>query len=178
MKVPGPGIESSTTGSFNPLHQVRDQTRACVITQAAAVRLLTHCTTVATPLWWLFLHFNFTGLRNGITLFLDVSLGAFPEKLSPWIGELSETDGYPQRERASPNLSKTQKPWDPCRLYCLPSPRVTVEAWVQCLAWCSGLKDLALLQLQCRLQLWLRIHPWPRLWWRKGQKQHSVSGLA
>ena len=31
---------------------------------------------------------------------------------------------------------------------------VTMEAWVQSLAQCSGLKDLAL------LQLWLRFNPW------------------
>ena len=30
------------------------------------------------------------------------------------------------------------------------------------LAWCSGLKDPALLQLQRRSQIWLRFNPWPR----------------
>ena len=35
------------------------------------------------------------------------------------------------------------------------------EAWVQPLAWDSELKDLALLRLQRRLQLWLRFSPWP-----------------
>ena len=32
---------------------------------------------------------------------------------------------------------------------------ITVEVWVQSLAWCSKLKDLVL------LQLWLRFNPWP-----------------
>ena len=38
---------------------------------------------------------------------------------------------------------------------------VTVEVWVSSLFWHSGLKDLALLQWQCRLQLWLRFNPCP-----------------
>ena len=40
---------------------------------------------------------------------------------------------------------------------------VTAEVRVRSLAWHSGLKDLALSQLQCRLKLWLRFNPWPRL---------------
>ena len=38
---------------------------------------------------------------------------------------------------------------------------VALEARVQSLAQHSGLKDLVLLQLQCRLQLRLRFSPWP-----------------
>ena len=37
----------------------------------------------------------------------------------------------------------------------------SLQVWVASLAWCYGLKDLALLQLWCRLQLWLRFNPWP-----------------
>ena len=36
---------------------------------------------------------------------------------------------------------------------------VTVEVWVQFLAWSSGLKDLALPQLQCSSQMWLGFNP-------------------
>ena len=36
---------------------------------------------------------------------------------------------------------------------------VTVEVWVQFLAWGSGLKDLALPQLQCSSQMWLGFNP-------------------
>ena len=39
--------------------------------------------------------------------------------------------------------------------------QVIAEAWVQSLAQCSGLKDLTLLQLQRRSQLWLGFNPWP-----------------
>ena len=39
--------------------------------------------------------------------------------------------------------------------------QVTAEVQAQAPAQCSGLEDLALPQLQCRLQLWLRFHPWP-----------------
>ena len=38
--------------------------------------------------------------------------------------------------------------------------KLTTEVRVQSPAWHSGLKDLALLQLCCSLQLWLRISPW------------------
>ena len=37
------------TGSFNPPHQARDRTHASAVTQAAAVRFLTHCNTTGTP---------------------------------------------------------------------------------------------------------------------------------
>ena len=33
--------------------------------------------------------------------------------------------------------------------------QVSVELWIQSPAQCNGLKDLALVQLRCRLQLWL-----------------------
>ena len=36
---------------------------------------------------------------------------------------------------------------------------VTAEVWVQFLAWSSGLKDLALPQLQCSSQMWLGFNP-------------------
>ena len=36
---------------------------------------------------------------------------------------------------------------------------VPVEVWVQSLAWCSGLKDLALCHQRSQLQL--GFHPWP-----------------
>ena len=39
--------------------------------------------------------------------------------------------------------------------------QVSTEAQVQSLAWHSGLKDLELLQLHHRSQLWLRFSPWP-----------------
>ena len=39
--------------------------------------------------------------------------------------------------------------------------RVAAEVRVQSLAWCSGEKDLAALQLWRRSQLWLGFHPWP-----------------
>ena len=39
----------ATYGSFNPLCQASDQTRASASTPASAVRFLTHCTTVGTP---------------------------------------------------------------------------------------------------------------------------------
>ena len=39
--------------------------------------------------------------------------------------------------------------------------QVAVEGQVRYLAPCSGLKDLVLLQLWCRLQLWLGFGPWP-----------------
>ena len=39
---------------------------------------------------------------------------------------------------------------------------VTAEVQVPSLAWSSGLKDLALLQWWCRLQLQLRFSLWPR----------------
>ena len=38
---------------------------------------------------------------------------------------------------------------------------VTAEAEVQSLAWCSGLKDLALPQPWHRLQLRFKFNPWP-----------------
>ena len=38
---------------------------------------------------------------------------------------------------------------------------VTVEAWVRFLVWCSGLKDLVLLQLWGRLKLRLGFSPCP-----------------
>ena len=41
------------------------------------------------------------------------------------------------------------------------SALVAVAVWVRSLAQCSELKYLALLQLQCRLQLWLRFSPCP-----------------
>ena len=40
--------------------------------------------------------------------------------------------------------------------------RVPANVWVQSLAQHNGLKDLALLQLWRRSQLWLRVNPWPR----------------
>ena len=40
--------------------------------------------------------------------------------------------------------------------------RVTEEAQVRSLAQRIGLKNPALSQLRCRLQLWLGFHPWPR----------------
>ena len=45
-----PSHSCSNAGSFNPLHQVRDQTYTSTVTWAAAVRFLTHCTTVGTPI--------------------------------------------------------------------------------------------------------------------------------
>ena len=39
--------------------------------------------------------------------------------------------------------------------------QVTAESWVQSPAQHSGLKYPALLQLQCRSQLWLRFSLWP-----------------
>ena len=39
--------------------------------------------------------------------------------------------------------------------------QVVVELWVRSPARHSGLKDPALLQLWCRLQLWFRFSPWP-----------------
>ena len=54
---------------------------------------------------------------------------------------------------------------------------VTKEAWVWSLAQHSGLKDLALLQLWCRSQLWLRFSPWPgnfhmpQMWLGKKKKK-------
>ena len=38
---------------------------------------------------------------------------------------------------------------------------VSVEAWVRFATWSSGLKNVALLQLWHRSQLWLEYHPWP-----------------
>ena len=38
---------------------------------------------------------------------------------------------------------------------------VTAQAWIQSFTQHTSLKDLALLQMQCRLQLWLRFSPWP-----------------
>ena len=38
---------------------------------------------------------------------------------------------------------------------------IIVEMWVQSQACCSGLKDLTLLQMWCRSQLWLGFSPWP-----------------
>ena len=38
---------------------------------------------------------------------------------------------------------------------------VSAEAWVQSPTWSSGLKNLALLQLWHRSQLWLKYHLWP-----------------
>ena len=40
--------------------------------------------------------------------------------------------------------------------------QVAVEVCVLSLAWYSGLKDLALLQMQCWLHLWLRFSCWSR----------------
>ena len=40
--------------------------------------------------------------------------------------------------------------------------RVPLKAQVRFPTWGSGLKDLALLQLRCRSQLWLGFNPWPR----------------
>ena len=40
--------------------------------------------------------------------------------------------------------------------------QVTVEVWVQSLAWCNGWKDPRFLHLQCRSQLWLRFNSWLR----------------
>ena len=39
--------------------------------------------------------------------------------------------------------------------------KVAAEVWVLSPTWHSGLKDPALLWLQCRLQLWLGLSPWP-----------------
>ena len=56
---------------------------------------------------------------------------------------------------------------------------VTAEVWVQSPAWHSGLKDFALLQLQCRMRLQLRFSPWPwnfhvlRVWPNKKQQQQK-----
>ena len=54
---------------------------------------------------------------------------------------------------------------------------VAGEVQVPSPAWRHGLKDLALLQLQCSLQLWLRFSPWPRnfhmLWVRPLKKKTS-----
>ena len=51
MEVPGPGTEFKwqLQGSFNPLCWAGDQTHTSAVTQAAAVRLLTHYATVETP---------------------------------------------------------------------------------------------------------------------------------
>ena len=38
-----------------------------------------------------------------------------------------------------------------------------VEVWFPSLAWCSGLKYPALLQLWLGSQLWLRFNPWPAI---------------
>ena len=40
--------------------------------------------------------------------------------------------------------------------------RVAAEVRVPSLAWSSGLKDLVLLQLQCRSQFGLKFNLWPR----------------
>ena len=39
--------------------------------------------------------------------------------------------------------------------------QVSMEAWIPSSAQCSRLKDLALLQLQHKLQLKFTCHPWP-----------------
>ena len=39
-------------------------------------------------------------------------------------------------------------------------PQVTVEVQVQTLSQCGQLKELALLQLQCRSQLWIQSLAW------------------
>ena len=41
---------ASAAQSFNPLHWARDWTCTSTVTQAAAVKFLTHCTTVGTPI--------------------------------------------------------------------------------------------------------------------------------
>ena len=41
-------------------------------------------------------------------------------------------------------------------------PLCSARTQVQAPAWHSGLKDLVLPQLQCRLQLWLISDPWSR----------------
>ena len=41
---------SSNARSFNPLHQARDQTHASAVTQTTAVRFLTQCAIVGTPM--------------------------------------------------------------------------------------------------------------------------------
>ena len=38
---------------------------------------------------------------------------------------------------------------------------IAAEMQVQPQAWSSGLKDPLLPQLWCRLQLWLKLYPWP-----------------
>ena len=57
------------------------------------------------------------------------------------------------------------KIWNPCSGAVgknqTAAPQFTVEAWVQCLAQHSGLKDPALPQLQQRWQLQLRFNPSP-----------------
>ena len=59
---------------------------------------------------------------------------------------------------------------------------VTEEVRVQSPAWCSGLKDLALLQLQHRLQLGLGFSPWSRnfhmLWVRPFKKKGKKDTAA
>ena len=55
--------------------------------------------------------------------------------------------------------------------------QVAVEMRVRSLAWCSRLKDLALLHLWCRSQVWLRLSPWSgnfhmlRVWSLKKKKE-------
>ena len=59
MEVPRPGVESELQvwptlqlqqpRSFNPLHWAWDWTCTSAVTQATAVRFLTHCTTAGTP---------------------------------------------------------------------------------------------------------------------------------
>ena len=51
---------------------------------------------------------------------------------------------------------------------------VTVEAWVSSLALCRGLKDLALLQMWCRLQLWSRNFHMPRVRQKKKKKKKNT----
>ena len=67
MEVPRPGIKPyslgyscdlhhscANAGSFNSLHQARDQTHASAVTQAIAIRLLTHCSTSGTPNFFIY----------------------------------------------------------------------------------------------------------------------------
>ena len=68
----GPGRDgirataATCAGSFNPLHQARDQTHTSEVTQPAAVRFLTQCTTAETPgkLFKKFFELTFKDLKD------------------------------------------------------------------------------------------------------------------
>ena len=88
MEVPGPGIESkaqpktyaTAVAILDPLThctRARNPTHASAMTQATAVRFLTHCTSLRTPIFNYFIFLIFNYFKRTAILFLPYGLYHF-----------------------------------------------------------------------------------------------------